>query len=77
MAKLPDGMIALAVTPVNFDEIIERSQNTNKEPYTVEKLRELRTQAQAKNNVAFVMFMDATFWHEEEGRGLAIHDTLR
>jgi hypothetical protein len=77
MATAPDGMTILAVTPVNFEEIIERSQNTGKEPYTEDQLREMMTQARAKNNVAMVMFMGPDFWHKEERQGLAIHDTLR
>lgn len=78
MATLPEGMKVLAVTPVNFDEIIELSEKYNTPdlpPYTEEKLRSIRTMAREKNNVAFVMFMDQTFWHQTEEPGKAIHDT--
>lgn len=79
MATLPDGMKSLAVTPVNFEEIIELSQanvgNPRRGPYTEDELKRIRSQAQAKNSVAMVIFMDQSFWHEEENVARAIHDT--
>lgn len=76
MATLPDGVHAIAVTPVNFDDIIKASTgHPFEEAYTEEKLREIRSQARANNAVAYVCFMDDTMWHKEEPIGRAVHDT--
>jgi ethanolamine utilization cobalamin adenosyltransferase len=77
VASAPEGMTILAVTPVNFEEIIERSQNTFKEPYTEEKLKQIRAEAREKNVVAFVAFQETGYFVKEEGVGLAIHDNLK
>jgi hypothetical protein len=77
VVSAPEGMVVIAVTPVNFDEIIERSQAFSKHHYTEERLKEIRAQARERNSVAFVCFMDDAIWHKEEGVGLAVHDTLR
>jgi hypothetical protein len=76
MASLPEGIKVLAVTPVNFEEIIDLSKTYRKEgAYTEDELRVIRSQARSKNNVAMVMFRDDTFWIKEENVGRAIHDT--
>jgi hypothetical protein len=66
MAKSPEGMTILTVEPRNYAEIIERSKNTEKRPYSREDLMRIRSEARSKNNVALIMFMDADFWKGEK-----------
>jgi len=66
---------AIAVTPVNFEEIIEKSKSIPfQENYTEKKLQEIRKMAQSRGAVAYVYFSDDFMWYEEELIGRAVHD---
>lgn len=74
--KATDEVVSIAVTPVNFDEIIEASKgHPSEEQFTLEKLQEIRAEARARNTVAFVFFRDDSMWHSEEQPGRVVHDT--
>lgn len=60
--KSPDWMTILPVLPHNYEEIVRRSAGTKKGPYSREDLERMRAQAQARNTVVMVMFMDPRFW---------------
>jgi hypothetical protein len=77
VASAPEGMKILAVTPVNFEEIIELSKNAVAPPYTEKELRDIRAKAREKDAVAFACFQDVRVYIKEEGVGLAIHDNLK
>ena len=65
MAEAPEGMTIIEVLPYNYDEIIKRSEKTQR-PYTKEDLDRMMAEARAKNNVAMVMFMGPGFWAQGE-----------
>lgn len=76
MATLPDGVVMMAVTPSNFEDIIKASTgHPFEEAYTEERLRAIRAEAIAKNNIAFVCFFDDSMWVREEQPARAVHDT--
>jgi hypothetical protein len=61
MAVPPRGMHIFTVLPQYYDAIIEASKG-GQEEYTLEHLEIMRRNAQERNSVAIVMFMDPTFW---------------
>lgn len=77
MASLPQGTVVMAVTPSNYEEIINASTgHPFEEAYTVERLKEIRAEAIENNNVAFVCFFEDNMWHREEKPGTAVHGEL-
>ena len=72
----PD-IYTIAVTPVNFEDIVEKSAgHPFEEGYSVENLKAIRAEAQAKGHVAFVCFLDDAMWVKEEKPGTAVHGEL-
>lgn len=62
MADSPNYMDIFQVIPQNYDEIIERSQDGPKPPYTKEELVRITAQAKTNNNVALIAFFKPEFW---------------